>query len=64
MAHFEEFCAVEDIDRLIHLDTDILSFGDFYEVEALLEDNVSATRGTSPHVYESHGHHIDGRTYR
>ncbi|MEC8050963.1 MAG: hypothetical protein VX210_09250 [Myxococcota bacterium] len=46
----EEFCAVEDIDRLIHLDTDILSFGDFYEVEALLEDNVSATCGTSPHV--------------
>ena len=44
------FCRHEAIDRLIHLDTDILSFGDFSEVEAVLEDNVSATCGTSPHV--------------
>ena len=46
----DEFCRHEAIDRLIHLDTDILSFGDFSEVEAVLEDNVSATCGTSPHV--------------
>ena len=46
----EEFCRHEAIDRLIHLDTDILSFGDFSEVEAVLEDCVSATCGPSPHV--------------
>ena len=62
----EEFCRREAIDRLIHLDTDILSFGDFSEVEAVLEDCVSATCGTSPHVaVMSHrGIHIDGKADR
>ncbi len=44
------FCKQEAIERIIHLDTDILSFGDFSEIESTLEVSDSATCGTSPHV--------------
>ena len=44
------FANKKNIERLIHLDTDILSFGDFSEIEIELKPEESATCGMSPHV--------------
>ena len=45
-----EFCEQEQIERVIHLDTDVLTFEDFVVIEELLGDTENATSGRSPHV--------------
>ena len=46
----EAFCESECIDRVIHLDTDVIVFDSFDELEVLWDSHRGALCGISPHV--------------